>query len=170
MFTNTSVNNPNDRQWTWMLCNEPFGYWQDAAPAGTPSLISRTITAEYFQRQCSLYFPTAPDGFTFGSGRNVTEDDVNAVYGGWDARNSSRLIYANGGFDPWRESGVSSTQRPGGPLKSTEQVPVNVVPGGFHTSDLLTANGRANEGCKEVIDAEVAQVVAWVKEWPGAQV
>ena len=168
IFTNTSVDNLGNRQWTWMLCNEPFGYWQDAAPAGTPSLVSSLIDVDYFTRQCALSFPTAPDGFTYGLARGATEDAENVHTGGWNINNSSRLIYANGGYDPWRESGVSSSQRPGGPLNSTEQIPVNVVPGGFHTSDLLTRNGAANAGCKDVIDREVAQIVAWVKEWPGS--
>ena len=36
IFTDTSLSNTADRQWTWLLCNEPFGFWQDGAPAGTP--------------------------------------------------------------------------------------------------------------------------------------
>ena len=107
---------------------------------------------------------------------------MNAFNGGWvsypifsdlyfiltssqNINNSTRLVYTNGGFDPWRESGVSSTQRPGGPLNSTDQIPVNVVPGGFHTSDMLTANGQANAGCQAVINAEVAQIVEWAKQY-----
>ena len=64
---------------------------------------------------------------------------------------------------------VSSDLRPGGPLQSTERVPVNVVPGGFHTSDLVTENGVVNAGCRAVIDAEVAQLVEWVSEYPGGK-
>lgn len=167
LFTDTSLSNTDDRQWNWMLCNEPFGYWQDGAPKGTPSIVSRLVTAEYWQRQCALFFPTAPDGFTFASAHGKKEADVNAYTRGWDLTNSTRLIWANGGFDPWRESGVSSDFRPGGTLKSTPQAPVNIVPGGFHTSDLITMNGKVNPGCKAVIDAEIAQLQAWVAEWPG---
>jgi hypothetical protein len=167
-FTDTSLSNTWDRQWQFMLCNEPFGYWQDAAPAGRPSIVSRTVTAEYWQRQCALFFPTAPDGYTFASANGKTEADVNDYTKGWDLTNSTRLIWANGGFDPWRESGVSSDFRPGGMLKSTPQAPVNIVPGGFHTSDLITKNGAVNAGCKAVIDAEIAQLKAWVAEWPGS--
>lgn len=28
MFTDMAVNNTINRQWYWMLCNEPFAYWQ----------------------------------------------------------------------------------------------------------------------------------------------
>lgn len=70
-------------------------------------------------------------------------------------------------FDPWRTSGVSSEFRPGGPLESTAQHPLNIIPGGFHCSDLLVANGAANAGVQAIIDKEVAQIKAWVAEWPG---
>lgn len=165
LFTDTSLSNVVDRQWVWMTCNEPFGYWQDGAPADRPTIISRLSTAEYWARQCGLYFPAGPDGETYGIAAGKTEADVNVYTQGWSDRNSSRLIYANGGYDPWRESGVSSELRPGGPLQSTTQIPVNIVPGGFHTSDLITMNGVVNAGCKAVIDKEVAQLAAWVHSW-----
>lgn len=169
LFTDTSLSNTIDRQWNWMLCNEPFGYWQDGAPTAQPSLVSRLVTPAYWQRQCSLFFPADPaTGFTFGSARGVTEADENAYTGGWTITNTTRLVYTNGEFDPWREASVSSDERPGGPLQSTDQVPVNVVPGGFHASDLVTLNGVVNAGAGQVIEREVQQIADWVAEWPGA--
>lgn len=166
IFTDTTLSNVADRQWVWMTCNEPFGYWQDGAPSDRPSIVSRLVTADYWIRQCGLYFPRGADGTTYGIAAGITEDDVNAFTGGWDIDNTTRLIYVNGGYDPWREAGVSSDLRPNGPLESTAQVPVEIVPGGFHTSDLVTRNGAVNEGCQAVIDAEVEQLAAWVGEWP----
>jgi hypothetical protein len=29
LFTDLTVGNAIDRQWNWMLCNEPFDYWQE---------------------------------------------------------------------------------------------------------------------------------------------
>nr|POE51727.1 putative extracellular serine carboxypeptidase [Quercus suber] len=165
-FTDTSLSNTFSRQWTWMVCNEPFGYWQTGAPADRPTIVSRLVDAEYWTRQCALFFPDGPNGETYGMAAGRTADDVNAYTGGWQARDSTRLIYANGGSDPWREAGVSAETRPGGPIPSSPQVPINIVPGGFHTSDLITRNGVANAGCQEVIDKELAQLEAWVNEWP----
>ena len=71
----------------------------------------------------------------------------------------------NSQFDPWRESGVSSSVRPGGPLRSTHSAPVQVIPGGFHCSDLQLKNGAVNKGVQKVIDREVAQIKTWVKEY-----
>ncbi|KAK5714306.1 hypothetical protein LTR17_017237 [Elasticomyces elasticus] len=165
-FTDLALDNVYNRQWNWMLCNEPFGYWQDGAPDGTPSLVSRLIDADYWVRQCDLWFPTGPNGETYGIAKGKTEADTNAYTGGWDDRNSTRLLYVNGGYDPWRDATVSADIRPGGPLESTEEVPVLIVPGGFHTSDLQTANGAANASVKAVIDQGLAQMVEWVGEFP----
>jgi hypothetical protein len=155
-----------------MLCNEPFAYWQDGAPKDVSSIVSRLVTAEYWQRQCDLFFPPE-DGYTYGSSSlhrpERTVDTVNKATDGWDlpseAKPTTRLIWTNGEFDPWRTSGVSSEFRPGGPLVSTAEQPVQIIPGGFHCSDLRISNGVANEGVMKVIDNEVAQVKAWVEEY-----
>ncbi len=166
IFSDRTVGNAADRQWNWMLCNEPFDYWQDGAPSNRPSLVSRLINAPYWQRQCSLFFPTV-NGHTFASSNPaINVHTVNKYTKGWDLENTSRLIWTNGQFDPWRTSGVSSEFRPGGPLPSTPQHPLQIIPGGFHCSDLRLMNGVVNEGVQQVIDNEVEQIVKWVGEWP----
>lgn len=67
--------------------------------------------------------------------------------------------------DPWRTSTVSSGSRPGGPLASTPEAPVQIIPLGFHCSDLIARNGAANAGVQTVIDNEISQIVTWVKEY-----
>lgn len=49
---------------------------------------------------------------------------------------------------------------------STKEAPVNVIPGGFHCSDLILKNGVFNKGAQAVIDTEVKQIVEWVAEYP----
>jgi hypothetical protein len=68
-------------------------------------------------------------------------------------------------YDPWLTSTVSSEFRPGGPLKSTPEAPIAIIPGGYHCSDFRTSNGAANAGVQAVIDREVGQIVEWVGEW-----
>lgn len=147
-----------------MLCNEPFGFWQGCAPAPRPSIVSRLLGAEYWIRQCDLLFPSGPNGETFAKGRS--ELDVNAYTGGWDAVNGTRLIYVNGEYDPWREASVSARQRPGGALQSSEQVMVEILPGGNHMSDLVTLNGALNRQCKEIQTKVLNQLEEWVLSWP----
>lgn len=64
-------------------------------------------------------------------------------------------------LDQWGTRGVSSKFRPGGPLKSTEEVPVFVIPGGHHCSDSFLSEG-VNPGVKAVQEAEIAYVKKWV--------
>lgn len=164
MYTDTSLSNTVDRQWNWYLCNQPFGYWQDGAPAGTPSIVSRLVNAEYWIRQCALYFPTE-NGYSYGIAEGATEAETNHYTGGWDIDNTTRLLWVNGQHDPWRDSTVSADQRPGGPLASSAHAPVFVIPLGIHCSDLITENGAVNAGVQHVIDQEMAQVKAWFEEW-----
>lgn len=167
-FANRTVGNGADRQWNWMLCNEPFYYWQNGAPRGKPTLASRLINSPYWKRQCPIFFPTT-NGYTYASAVSPdnNEHQVNKHTQGWRLENTTRLIWTNGEFDPWRTSGVSSEFRPGGPLESTKEAPLQIIPGGFHCSDLRLRNGLVNAGVQKVIDNEVSQIVKWVAEWPG---
>ncbi|KAJ5692913.1 hypothetical protein N7462_002336 [Penicillium macrosclerotiorum] len=164
MFTDISVDNAIDRQWQWFLCNEPLFYWQDGAPSDRSSLVSRAVSGNYWQRQCALYFPEV-NGYTYGSAKGKTASQVNAWTKGWSLTDTTRLIWTNGQFDPWREAGVSSDYRPGGPLESRSSAPLNVIQGGFHCSDLILKNGAANTGVQKIIDAEVSQIKTWVAEY-----
>lgn len=79
--------------------------------------------------------------------------------------NTTRLMYANGQFDPWRDSTVSSDSRPGGPLQSTPQLPVRVIPGGIHCTDYYAQNWAVNPKLQCIVNAEVANMVQWVDEF-----
>ncbi|KKY27697.1 putative serine [Phaeomoniella chlamydospora] len=164
IYTDISVDNTFNRQWMWFLCNEPFGFWQDGAPTSRSSIVSRLVTAEYWSRQCALYFPTV-NGFTYGYAEGQTVDDINAWTRGWDNTNTTHLIWTNGQYDPWKDATVSSDFRPGGPLTSTEERPVFIVEGGFHCSDLLVNNANANSAIAELMNEEVAVMKGWIDEY-----
>ncbi|KAK3316878.1 serine-type peptidase-like protein [Apodospora peruviana] len=163
-FNDLSVGNWVNRQWNWMLCNEPFEYWQDGAPLGRPSIVSRLVTADYWRQQCASFFPPSQGG-TYGIKQGKRARDVNKWTGGWYATNSTRLMHANGQLDPWRDATVSSVFRPGGPLKSTEKVPVRVIKGGTHCSDLYGQNWPLNADVRRVVDEEVENMKTWVGEF-----
>lgn len=166
IFTDRQVYNTIYRQWQWMLCNEPFDYWQDGGPQNKPSLVSRLIKAPYWQRQCELFFPTT-NGYTFGSALSPDNNvhQVNKHTKGWRLTDTTRLIWTNGEFDPWKTSGMSSEFRPGGPFQGTKQAPLQIIPGGFHCSDLRLRNAQANAGVQKVVDSQVKQIVDWVAEY-----
>ncbi|RAL68458.1 hypothetical protein DID88_007186 [Monilinia fructigena] len=72
---------------------------------------------------CLVLLPTEGN-YTYASAKGATVNSVNTYTKGWDLENTTRLIWTNGQYDPWRTSGVSSQFRPGGELQSTAQHPV----------------------------------------------
>ena len=92
---------------------------------------------------------------------------MNKYTGGWDNTNSTRLLYANGQLDPWRDSTVSSKFRPGGPLESTSELPVFLIPGGTHCSDFYGQNWDVNPELKEIVDSEISTLKTWLGEFHG---
>ncbi|OAA59764.1 Peptidase S28 [Niveomyces insectorum RCEF 264] len=168
LYTDRAVNNSANVQWYWMLCNEPFAYWQTGSgPQDRPSIATRLMTAAYFQRQCAVYFgpnktsDTTSTSFTYGSGDGKTVDDVNRRTDGWNFQ-GKRILWVNGEFDPWRPASVSSPDRPGGPLVATADAPVVLVRGGKHCEDLAVRHDAYLQGLQV---KEVNQVVQWVNEF-----
>ncbi|KAK3349774.1 serine-type peptidase-like protein [Lasiosphaeria hispida] len=165
IYHDIAAANVADRQWQWMLCNEPFEYWQTAPPPSHPTLISRLLTPNYFRAQCALYFPSTP---TTAVARGQRAPDLNARTGGWAAApHTPRVMFTNGELDPWLGATVSAPGRPGGPLAGSEETPVRVIPGGMHCSDLYRQNWAGNEGVRRVVEAEVRDVKRWVGEFYG---
>ncbi|KAG0647338.1 putative extracellular serine carboxypeptidase [Hyphodiscus hymeniophilus] len=166
-YSDISVDNAYDRQWDYFLCSG-FGWWQNGAPKGQQTIVSRLVQNPYWTRQCAEWFPTV-DGHTYPLNAGATYNTANLYTGGWFGFefSSTRLIFVSGTNDPWRTSQVVSPLRPGGPQPSLPGRPVLDVPGGYHTSDLVTANGVANAGCAKVQAQVVSQVKEWVGEYPG---
>jgi hypothetical protein len=142
--------------------------WQNGAPAGQNTIVSRLIQNPYWTRQCGEWFPTE-NGQTYPLNSGATYNTANLYTGGWYGfeHSSTRLIFVSGTNDPWRTSQVTSPMRPGGPQPSTPARPVLEVPGGYHTSDLITKNGIVNPGCAAVQAEVVSTVKQWVGEYPG---
>ncbi|CEJ92884.1 hypothetical protein VHEMI08511 [[Torrubiella] hemipterigena] len=153
------------RSWDWLLCNEPFGWWQAYAKEDTTGLIPKAFTtAESISESCASMFPDE-NGFSYGLKLGRTEDQVNQKTGGWNHVNTKRLMWINGEFDPWRPATVSSVYRPGGPLESTKDAPVYLIPGAAHCNDFYPANGNYNAVARKIFDDMVQNVVTWVNEF-----
>jgi hypothetical protein len=67
------------------------------APRHETTLVSRLVTASYWQRQCALWFPTV-NGFTYGSAISPDNNvhQVNKHTQGWRLEDTERLIFING--------------------------------------------------------------------------
>lgn len=145
-----------DRQWQWLLCNEPFGWWQvgPAVSDGT-GIVSSHLRPDYFQRQCDYYFPKT-NGFAAGASLGFTADHHNMYTGGW-ASLFSKVLFVNGEFDPWKSATVSSEFKPGGPLNGTDDIPVFIVPNGNHVPEMIIYQNRPEQiavvnQCLKVMD------------------
>ncbi|KAM3497017.1 hypothetical protein MY10362_009614 [Beauveria mimosiformis] len=162
-FTDRSLRNEWNLQWQWMSCNEPFQQWQASAPGDT-GLVSRHVTMQSLRDQCERFFPDE-DGYSYGLKRGRTTDAIVQRTEGWSNVNSTRLVHVNGEYDPWLHETVSSAFRPGGPLKSTPEVPVFVVPRAAHCPDFIMRNTLANEQLHEITQNVIRIISAWVNEF-----
>ncbi|KAK3362456.1 peptidase S28 [Lasiosphaeria hispida] len=157
------------RTWYWFLCNEPIASWATGAPKDQPSIVSRKIDEAYWQHQCEMHFP-AENGFTYGSASGKTADTLNKKTGGWN-RNTTRVVWTNGEFDPWRATTMSSEIRPGGPLQSTDEHPVFLIKNAQHADDSFTAAGLKsrniliNPAVQEAQDKVVEVLKKWVSSY-----
>ncbi|KAH8884831.1 hypothetical protein GQ53DRAFT_797563 [Thozetella sp. PMI_491] len=158
---NNVKDDSGDRQWLWMLCHNPFAWWQVGPPTndGT-TIVSSLLTPEHSQRDCALEFPTT-NGFQVGSVEGFTVDHLNMYTGGWDA-DFERVMFVNGEFDPWLAATVSSTQRPGGPRQATKDMPIYTVKGGNHVPDFFIDDDPA---VANVTTQQIATMKRWLSEW-----
>ncbi|KAI5856184.1 peptidase S28 [Durotheca rogersii] len=168
MFTDQSEANPFWRTWVWMTCNDPFFYYQTGAPFNRPTVFSRLVDANYYQRQCELFFPREGE-YTYASALGKTAADLNAHTKGWRLPESlhanSRLLWVNGEFDPWRSASVESDFRPGGPLTSENPgAPSILIAGSRHCNDLRVSN-TVNPAIQKAQDDIVAQIATWTREF-----
>ncbi|EJD01632.1 uncharacterized protein FOMMEDRAFT_111593 [Fomitiporia mediterranea MF3/22] len=152
-WTNTTIDN-SGRSWTWIVCNQ-VGFFQDGAPEGTPSLVTRLVQPAYDERQCTYWFPEA---FSKPPTPNVAS--TNRAYGGWDLT-ADRLFFANGKRDPWRDATVSSDFHT---RQSTSSQPI-AVGDGFHCSDLSAAAGMVDDTIASVQKEALAKMRGWLATW-----
>ncbi|EUC41985.1 hypothetical protein COCMIDRAFT_104704 [Bipolaris oryzae ATCC 44560] len=169
MYSDTRVDNSVNRQYAWLQCNDLISGYIVGAPQNETSLVSRLTTAEFFLKQCALFFPDGPNGETFGAKRAQTAHTLNEYTGGWWPKNATRIIYSSGGRDVWREMGVAAQRRPGGPMQSIpdQDVVVHVIESGFHHSELMTRTAEMHLEVRKVRDLEVEQICSWAQQWPG---
>ncbi|KAG1743017.1 peptidase S28 [Suillus lakei] len=152
-WTSVTVNDAS-RSWFWMVCNQ-VGYYQAGPPEGQPAIVSRIHQPIYDERQCVNMFPEA-----FAYPPQPTTAETNIMYAGWNV-NTSRLFFANGLRDPWREATVSAD---GLNKPSTPSMPI-YEGDGFHCSDMITENGILDSTVAAVQEAALMYMNEWLAEW-----
>ncbi|EJT99261.1 hypothetical protein DACRYDRAFT_109982 [Dacryopinax primogenitus] len=153
-YSNTTIDQ-DSRSWQWTTCNFA-GWWEVSAPNHYPSLVSRLITPKYDERDlCQNFFPEA-----YPTLHSANVSYVNNAYGGWHM-NADRLIFLNGNRDPWKFATVSSDYIN---RTSTPNQPITVSDG-FHCSDLLTANGEADNTIYKAQQLVLQYMEKWMDDW-----
>ncbi|CCM01542.1 uncharacterized protein FIBRA_03598 [Fibroporia radiculosa] len=152
-YTDISVNNA-DRSWMWIVCNY-MGFFQDGAPAGNPTIVSRLIEPIYTERQCTYYFPEA-----FSSPPTPQVTWMNWEYEGWNVQ-SDRLFFGNGQRDPWRDATVSADNT-SFPSTAWQEIEVG---DGFHCSEMYTVNGQVDPTIAKVQEEGLAAMKGWLETW-----
>ncbi|KAG5926782.1 hypothetical protein E4U42_002950 [Claviceps africana] len=163
-YTNTTVNNDSNRQWIWFLCNEAFEYWQTGSVDSTVGWPSPLLNVKYWRRMCPILFPKVK-GHKVGMARGVRGIDVIRRTGGWSMTNTTRLLWVNGEYDPWRAASVASDFRPSGPFLGDEQHPSYVIPKSSHCNDVIMKNAAVNEASRKVMKAEISKMKEWVHDF-----
>ncbi|KAH8118766.1 serine carboxypeptidase S28-domain-containing protein [Phellopilus nigrolimitatus] len=156
-YTSTAVDNWV-RSWEWLICNE-MGFFQDGAPSGTPTIVSRLLSPVYEERLCTYYFPNK-----FSTATDPRADATNTAYGGWDL-NVDRLFFANGKRDPWRDATTSSDSHT---RESTGLMPV-AESDGFHCTDLISEAGELDDTVRAVQQQALSSLAAWLGAWQPAE-
>lgn len=150
-----------DRQWMWMLCNEPFGWYQTGPPTpDSTSIILSALRPEHYQRRCALAFPET-NGFRAGSIVGFTAEHLNAWTKGWDTP-YDRVLFVNGENDPWRSATVAADYRPGGPVATSDEIPSLIVEKGDHVPDLVLGDSPYQAA---VIEKAVEIMGVWLGDW-----
>ncbi|KAA1473364.1 peptidase S28 [Dentipellis sp. KUC8613] len=155
-WTDTTIDNAS-RSWEWIVCNE-VGFFQDSAPAGTPSLVSNLVLPSGDERQCEMMFPEA-----FSSPPVPNVDKTNTAYGGWNAH-ADRLFYANAIRDPWRDATVSADNHT---VQSTPDQPI-AMSDGFHADDLIVDFAAVDATMAKLQQQGLNYIKGWLAEWKPA--
>ncbi|KAM5545186.1 hypothetical protein V8D89_001297 [Ganoderma adspersum] len=145
------------RSWQWLICTQ-FGFQEDGAPAGQPSIASRVVTPEWGLRQCGYRFPSA-----FGSNAAIASPNstgINAVYEGWNTT-VENIVFASGTRDPWKEATVAADECANWGSDSQP----HLLSDGFHCSDMLIREGVASASVKSVQDTAVSYIAQWISQW-----
>ncbi|KAG0175495.1 hypothetical protein DFQ28_000083 [Apophysomyces sp. BC1034] len=153
MYTN--VTDPS-RSWTWQTCTE-YAYWQVSPPKGHPSIVSRKLDQNYYQRMCPLFF---------GAGNVPAQPrwkEINEEYGGWNVK-LTKAIFIDGEWDPWR---TLSVQSPNAPDRSTwheKDVHYVILPKSVHCWDVYSGRSSLPSSIKNVHKLMHDTLKTWLDE------
>ncbi|XP_042343077.1 thymus-specific serine protease [Plectropomus leopardus] len=147
---NTSVHSGRraERQWTYQTCTE-FGFYQTCEDTTCP--FSGMVTLRSQAELCSILFGISQHSLP---GRIAF---TNAYYGG-DNPHTHRVLYVNGGVDPWRELSVVQEWTEEG-----EEAQTIFIKDAAHCADMLSGRVTDCRLLKKAREEIKKHVVSWLK-------
>ncbi|CEP18850.1 hypothetical protein [Parasitella parasitica] len=141
---------PSTMSWLWQTCLQ-FGYFQVSAPHGEPTIVSRKLTTDLFERICQLYFPEM----------NVPQqpgvNQVNKEYQGWNI-NLENTLWIDGEWDSWRELSVHSSQ-----INRQVQNSI-IIPHATHCANFAGVDEGSPQYMIDIQDQQYNQLKSWLKD------
>ncbi|XP_044057224.1 thymus-specific serine protease isoform X1 [Siniperca chuatsi] len=137
-----------ERQWTYQTCTE-FGFYQTCEDATCP--FSGMLTLQAQTEVCPMLFGISHHSLP---GRIAF---TNNYYGG-DNPHTHRVLYVNGGIDPWKELSVVQDRAEEG-----EEAQTIFIKDTAHCADMMS--GRVTDRCslKRAREEIEKHVVSWLK-------
>nr|XP_020442276.1 thymus-specific serine protease-like isoform X1 [Monopterus albus]XP_020442287.1 thymus-specific serine protease-like isoform X1 [Monopterus albus]XP_020442296.1 thymus-specific serine protease-like isoform X1 [Monopterus albus] len=141
-----SGRNP-ERQWTYQTCTE-FGFYQTCEDLTCP--FSGMLTLQTSTKLCPMLFGISqhslPAHITF----------TNTYYGGIGAQ-THRVLYVNGGLDPWKELSVVQARTEEG------QTQVVFIEDTAHCADMMRSDVTERHSLKKARQDIENHVASWLK-------
>ncbi|CAJ1066221.1 thymus-specific serine protease isoform X3 [Xyrichtys novacula] len=148
MNTSLHLGRRAERAWTYQTCTE-FGFYQTCEDASCP--FSGMVTLQTLTEVCPKVFGISQHSLP---GRIAF---TNAYYGG-DNPATPRVLYVNGGVDPWRELSVVQDRTEGG-----EEVQTIFIKDTAHCADMMSNRVTDRRSLREAREEIQKRVSGWLK-------
>lgn len=137
-----------ERQWTYQTCTE-FGFYQTCEDATCP--FSGMATLQVHTEVCPILFGISQHSL---AGRIAF---TNTYYGG-DSPYTHRVLYVNGGIDPWKELSVVQDRTEEG-----EQAQTIFIEDTAHCADMTSRRVTDRRSLKKAKEEIEKNVSSWLK-------
>uniref|UniRef100_UPI001ED81C5E thymus-specific serine protease n=1 Tax=Scatophagus argus TaxID=75038 RepID=UPI001ED81C5E len=137
-----------ERQWTYQTCTE-FGFYQTCEEATCP--FSGMVTLQVHTEICPMVFGISQHSLT---GRIAF---TNTYYGG-DKAPTHRVLYVNGGLDPWKELSVVQDRAEEG-----EETQTIFIEDTAHCADMMSKRVTDRRSLKKAREEIEKHVASWLK-------
>ncbi|XP_075998427.1 thymus-specific serine protease [Genypterus blacodes] len=137
-----------ERQWLYQTCTE-FGFYETCEDASCP--FYKTVTLQTQTKLCALLFGISQHSL-------LERIAFTNTYYGADHPHTHRVLYINGGIDPWKELSVVCNE-----LEEGEEEQVIFIRDTAHCADMMTGGVADRSSLREARREIETRVSKWLK-------